>query len=192
MRQFTKGLLIALTSLALLTSCFTVLYTRELSEELTALRREGRSDNVYLRCRVRDLEAELKNYLQEAVGGGEGTFPTGGTADPSFKDEDEAVTDTSAVDREENTSAEPVTEAVTLPVHQSPETQPPEESVTPTALYLLCEHEGILGVFDGTGELLRTVNVMVLTLPKADRDALRVGIPFFSEAELENALEKYE
>ena len=190
MRQFTKGLLIALTSLALLTAGLTALYTRELSEELTALRREGRSDNVYLRCRVRDLEAELKDYLRGT--GGDGTIPTGGTSHPSFDTEAEVEPDSTATDRNEETSSEPATEAVTLPVHQSPETQPPEESVTPTALYLLCEHEGILGVFDGTGDLLRTVNVMVLTLPKADRDALRVGIPFFSEAELENALEKYE
>ena len=66
-----------------------------------------------------------------------------------------------------------------LPVHQPPETQAPSEPETaiPPSLYLIAEHKGIIGLFDASGELLRSVNVFVMTLPEAEREALAVGIP---------------
>ena len=59
MSKFTKWLLISVASVALGWAALTTLYTRSVSEELTALRRENRNDVVYLRCRIRELEAEL-------------------------------------------------------------------------------------------------------------------------------------
>ncbi len=116
-----------------------------------------------------------------------------------------------------DTDTEPVTEAVTLPTHQSPETAPPAEEEIPTTpppaendtsgipsesddpvgalpqhFFVVAEHKGRIGVFDETGELLRTVNVFVLSLPQADRDALTVGIVAYSEGELTEIIEKYE
>jgi hypothetical protein len=84
------------------------------------------------------------------------------------------------------------TEAVTVPAHKSPEIQSSVESDVPTALYLLTEHEGIIGVFDAAGELVRTVNVFTKTLPKADREALQVGIPVYSFEEMCALVEQYE
>ena len=50
-------------------------------------------------------------------------------------------------------------------------TQPAE-----ACAYRVTEYRGIIGVFDGDGRLMRTVNVRVDTLPAVDREALAVGI----------------
>jgi hypothetical protein len=195
MRSFTRILLISITVLSLLTAGLSVLYTREVSEELTALRRESRSDTVYLRCRVRDLESELRESLRGHLGedglpAEDVTKTSDGTATPPMP-EDTPDEGTSASDAPASPE-ETVTEAVTLPVHHSPETSPSDTEPASAALYLICEHGGIIGVFDRAGKLTDTRNVLVMTLPRADRDALTVGIPVFSEEELEALLEKYE
>ena len=190
MSKCTKGLLIA--ALCILTTWLGLayLYTYSVSEELATLRRENRSDTVYLRYRIRELESELdagvKGLLPaEPVGGG-----AADTVAPPAETgkESDAMTDT------DQTTASPDTEAVTLPVHQSPETQAPSEPETavPPSLYLIAEHDGIIGLFDASGELLRSVNVFVMTLPEAEREALAVGIPAWSWSEAMETLDRYE
>ena len=191
MSKCTKGLLIA--ALCLLTTWLGLayLYTYSVSEELAMLRREDRSDTVYLRCRIRELESKLTAGLQEVLPaepvGGVGEETTA-PAETEEERESETVTDT-AVE-----TAAPDTEAVTLPVHQSPETQAPSEPETaiPPSLYLIAEHKGIIGLFDASGELLRSVNVFVMTLPEAEREALAVGIPARSWSEAVEMLDRYE
>ena len=191
MSKCTKGLLIA--ALCLLTTWLGLayLYTYSVSEELAMLRREDRSDTVYLRCRIRELESKLSAGLQEILPaepvGGVGEETTA-PAETEEERESETVTDT-AVE-----TAAPDTEAVTLPVHQSPETQAPSEPETaiPPSLYLIAEHKGIIGLFDASGELLRSVNVFVMTLPEAEREALAVGIPARSWSEAVEMLDRYE
>lgn len=191
MSKCTKGLLIA--ALCLLTTWLGLayLYTYSVSEELAMLRREDRSDTVYLRCRIRELESKLTAGLQEILPaepvGGVGEETTA-PAETEEERESEIVTDT-AVE-----TAAPDTEAVTLPVHQSPETQAPSEPETaiPPSLYLIAEHKGIIGLFDASGELLRSVNVFVMTLPEAEREALAVGIPARSWSEAVEMLDRYE
>lgn len=191
MSKCTKGLLIA--ALCLLTTWLGLayLYTYSVSEELAMLRREDRSDTVYLRCRIRELESKLTAGLQEILPaepvGGVGEETTA-PAETEEERESETVTDT-AVE-----TAAPDTEAVTLPVHQSPETQAPSEPETaiPPSLYLIAEHKGIIGLFDASGELLRSVNVFVMTLPEAEREALAVGIPARSWSEAVEMLDRYE
>jgi hypothetical protein len=191
MSKCTKGLLIA--ALCLLTTWLGLayLYTYSVSEELAMLRREDRSDTVYLRCRIRELESKLSAGLQEILP----AEPVGGVGEETTapveteeERESETVTDT-AVE-----TAAPDTEAVTLPVHQSPETQAPSEPETaiPPSLYLIAEHKGIIGLFDASGELLRSVNVFVMTLPEAEREALAVGIPARSWSEAVEMLDRYE
>ena len=197
MSKCTKGLLIA--ALCLLTTWLGLayLYTYSVSEELAMLRREDRSDTVYLRCRIRELESQLTAGLQEIlpaepVGGvGEETTAPAETEEERESgkaQESETVTDTTVE------TAAPDTEAVTLPVHQSPETQAPSEPETaiPPSLYLIAEHKGIIGLFDASGELLRSVNVFVMTLPEAEREALAVGIPARSWSEAVEMLDRYE
>lgn len=191
MSKCTKGLLIA--ALCLLTTWLGLayLYTYSVSEELAMLRREDRSDTVYLRCRIRELESKLTAGLQEILPaepvGGVGEETTA-PAETEEERESEIVTDT-AVE-----TAAPDTEAVTLPVHQSPETQAPSEPETaiPPSLYLIAEHKGIIGLFDASGELLRSINVFVMTLPEAEREALAVGIPARSWSEAVEMLDRYE
>ena len=189
MKKLTKGLLIAVAVVALGWSVLSTLYTQTVSHELTRLRRESRSDAVYLRNRIKELESGLTSLLFDR------------SNPPSEAVDGDGLTDTSpnagqdTASREPNT-AEPSTEAVTLPTHKAPETQAPgmdlPESDQPTAQYLLCEHNGIIGVFDASGELLRTINVFVMTLPEAEREALAVGIPAFSHGELGELVSRYE
>ena len=193
MKRVTKILLFGLLALSLLWSGLSTLYTRELSQELTYLRRENRSDTVYLRNRVKELESEIKERLRlpiQAVGGN--------PSDDSGADDEETTqmveTDTSdPVGEETETVSDAVTEEVTIPVQNSPETMAPEDMPTvetsPSALYVVAEHQGILGVFTPTGELTRTVNVLIAALPSADREALQMGIPAYSEEELIEILE---
>ena len=171
------------------------LYTYSVSEELTTLRREGRSDMVYLRCRIRDLESELADYTKDPVPS------VDSSSEPDTSSDSTAVGDVTT-DEEEVTS-QPSTETredveeVTIPVLNSPETVPSEteeaEAVSPlVSPYLVASHEGVIGLYDATGALLRTVNVYIMTLPEVDRAALEVGIPAESWAEALRLLEMYE
>ena len=193
MKQVTKILLFGLLAMSLLWSALSTLYAQELSEELTSLRRENRSDNVYLRNRVKDLESEIKDYLRlslQAVGGnGLNDWPS--RDEETTQETDPSTTDADRVETEG--ASEPTTEEVTVPVQNSPETQPPEDvppvEASPAALYVVTEHNGIIGVFDPTGKLVRTVNVLTFALSQADREALQLGIPAYSEQELIEILE---
>ena len=193
MKQVTKILLFGLLAMSLLWSALSTLYAQELSEELTSLRRENRSDNVYLRNRVKDLESEIKDYLRlslQAVGGN--GLNDGNIHDEETSPETKPIT-TDASSAETEGTSDPSTEEVTVPVQNSPETQPPEDvpavEASPAALYVVTEHNGIIGVFDSTGELVRTVNVLTFALSQADREALQLGIPAYSEQELIEILE---
>jgi hypothetical protein len=53
-------------------------------------------------------------------------------------------------------------------------------------------HDGIIGLFDASGALLKTVNVYLMTLPEADRAALTVGIPARDWEEALELLGQYE
>lgn len=189
MRNLTKGLLIAAAVVATGWLLLSTLYTQSVSEELTRLRRESRSDVVYLRNRIKELESELTAGLLDRL------TPPSEAVDGEAEPDTAPVIDADPAGKE-TTPAEPSTEAVTVPTHKTPETQTPTveapETDSSAALYLLSEHNGVIGVFDASGELLRTVNVFVMTLPEADREALAVGIPAFSWQELCELVERYE
>ena len=59
-------------------------------------------------------------------------------------------------------------------------------------LYVMAEYQGMIGIFDTEGQLVRTVNVWVDSLPAVDRKALTEGIPAYSEAEIRALTDKYE
>ncbi|MBP3571050.1 MAG: hypothetical protein J6M42_03745 [Clostridia bacterium] len=194
MSKTAKGLLIA--ALCVLTTWvgLSTLYAHSLSEELTLLRREGRSDTVYLRSRIRELESELTVYLREVFTAP--YAPMGGEASTEGLTDGETVTDKETVG--ETAPQKPAdTEGVTLPTHNSPETVPsvdslPTPETAPAAPYLVAAHNGIIGLFDASGALLRTVNVYLMTLPEADRAALTVGIPAGDWEEALELLGRYE
>ena len=194
MSKTAKGLLIA--ALCALTTWvgLSTLYAHSLSEELTLLRREGRSDTVYLRSRIRELESELTVYLGEVFTAP--SAPMGGEASTEGLTDGETVTEKETVG--ETAPQKPAdTEGVTLPTHNSPETVPSKDSMptpetAPAAPYLVAAHNGIIGLFDASGALLRTVNVYLMTLPEADRAALTVGIPAGDWEEALELLGRYE
>ncbi len=179
MKKLTTSLLITAVIAVFAWLCVSTAYTYTVSEEVTRLRREGRSDLVYLRTRIRELESELTSVLLNGTQG-----PT-----ESVDGEPETEADTLA-------DTAPETEAITVPTHQAPETQAPAEPLpeteSPAALYLLTEHNGLIGIFDASGELVRTLNVFVFTLPEAEREALRVGIPAYSTEEMLRLAAQYE
>ncbi len=74
----------------------------------------------------------------------------------------------------------------TLP---QPEAVP--ETTVPAILYTVREVNGRIGVFDASGALMRTLNVPVATLPRADREQLAVGITLGSKEELNALIEDF-
>lgn len=201
----TRVLKILTVAAALVALCGVILsaaYTQTVEEEVTRLRRESRSDIVYLRTRVRELEsmltAELAGRLEPpdlpVDGVPEDTMES--TEDPATTDEAETAGDTeSSVEDdvpEDGTAADepdtllPESEEVTVPTHNSPET------AAPTALYTLAAYNGMIGVFDQGGELVRVINVFVMTLPEAEQEALAMGIPAYSEEEMRQIAERFE
>ena len=68
MKRILKALLIIAAVTALALAGLSALYTTELAQELTTLRRENRSDLVYLRGRIRELESDLKQTLRQPLG----------------------------------------------------------------------------------------------------------------------------
>lgn len=197
MSKITKGLLIAAFSVLTVSLIFSTLYTYSVSEELSLLRREGRSDLVYLRSRIRDLESELS--AQQADTDVSVTIPAGGD-DPADGPANGPTNgaDGTDTDREASTSTPAEeTEEVTIPTHSSPETSPPADTEAsaaplPASPYLVAAHDGVIGIFDATGALLKTANVYIMTLPESDRSTLEVGIPAGSWAEALRLLDMYE
>ena len=171
------------------------LYTYSVSEELTTLRREGRSDMVYLRCRIRDLESELADHTKAPVPSVDTSSEPDNASDSTAVND--VTTDEGEVTSLPSTETREDVEEVTIPVLNSPETTPSEteetEAVSPlVSPYLVASHEGVIGLYDATGALLRTVNVYIMTLPEVDRAALEVGISAESWAEALRLLEMYE
>lgn len=197
MSKITKGLLIAAFSVLTVSLIFSTMYTYSVSEELSLLRREGRSDLVYLRSRIRDLESELS--AQQADTDVSVTIPAGGD-DPADGPANGPTNgaDGTDTDREASTSTPAEeTEEVTIPTHSSPETSPPADTEAsaaplPASPYLVAAHDGVIGIFDATGALLKTANVYIMTLPESDRSTLEVGIPAGSWAEALRLLDMYE
>lgn len=179
MKKWKLSLLVAAAVTVVGWLCLSTAYTQTVSREVTRIRREGRSDIVYLRTRIRELESELTSLL---LGERE---PNSEAVDGVPETEAETFSDTNAE-----------TEVVTVPTHQAPETQPSidtaPETNAPVASYLLTEHNGVIGVFDASGELVRTLNVFVMTLPEAERAALQVGIPAYSYEEMLHLVQQYE
>ena len=197
MTRVLKILTVAAAMVALCGVILSAAYTQTVEEEVTRLRRESRSDIVYRRTRVRELEslltAELAGRLEPP------DLPVDGVPEDTMEsEEDPAATDEAETDGDTESSVEDVTSAdepdtllpeseeVTVPTHNSPET------AAPTALYTLAAYNGMIGVFDQGGELVRVINVFVMTLPEAEQEALAMGIPAYSEEEMRQIAERFE
>ena len=109
------------------------------------------------------------------------------------------------LDGAQNTAADTSPETETLP-QDEPSTEKleqdtadalkqdkpsPEESTVAAAVYTVKSVDGKIAIFDQSGALVRTLNVAVATLPRADREQLAVGIVINGEEELNALIEDY-
>ena len=190
MKKMLIGLAVAATAIVLGGLSLSAAYTHTVSEEVTKLRRESRSDIVYLRTRVRELESELTASLLDRLT--PPSQPVDGVIETEVIIDETETTDESESDSETQSGDE----AVTVPAHKAPETGEPAEDTAETessaAMYLLTGYNGVIGIFDASGELVRTINVFVMTLPEAEQEALAVGIPAYSYEEMCELAEQYE
>ena len=58
-------------------------------------------------------------------------------------------------------------------------------------VYLLREHEQRIGIFDADGQLIGTVDLPIITLPRSEQDKLALGIEVFSREEFERLIESF-
>ena len=67
------------------------------------------------------------------------------------------------------------------------------ESAPPAGpIYLLRDDHGFLALYDpDSGELIRRYEIYTRLLPDTDLDALREGIPVYTDSELERLIEDY-
>ncbi len=172
MKNITIALVIAILATAFIGTIITSAYTYSLSVELAEVKRSAYNEAVSLSTRFRNLKKELNaeiNDRLEAVETAADTLPSESSAPETA----------------------PETEMETLPILMEPETTP--AATTPSfSLYVIAEHEGIIGIFDAAGELMQTVNVLVMTLPEADREALAMGMAVYSWEEAVELAECFE
>ena len=165
MKKWLKICLFLSVVLLFGTAVFSGLYAKQQSDTLTELRRRSTAEVIRLRYRMEVLEDELLAKLDEWK---DAAIPVGNNGHGG----DLSVTE--------------ATEELTVPEANTPETMPPARR------YTVSVYENIIGVFDSDGRAVRTVNVVVDTLPRADREALTAGIAVYSEEELQALIERYE
>lgn len=162
MKKWLKICLSLSVVLLLGAAVFTGLYAKYQTDALAELRRKSTAEVIRLRYRMEVLEDELLAKLDEWR---DAAIPVGN--DGYGEDV-------------------PMTEELTVPEANAPETMPPARR------YTISVCDGIIGVFDSDGRAVCTVNVIVATLPRADREALSAGIAVYSDEELQALIERYE
>ncbi len=207
MKKLKYALLLVGIAAAVVGSVLTSVYTLTLSEQLDDLRQSCRADTAYLRRQIQLLEDDFQLTLAEKLAGL--TPPdcsVNGTPDEVFGNDQTDLTEPESDSAQDTEIEESESETVTLPTHDSPETEPsipddetignvtntPNVSEQPEELYLISTHNGRIGIFAADGQLMKTVNVFVLTLPQADRNALEVGIAAYSWEDALQVAERYE
>ena len=58
-----------------------------------------------------------------------------------------------------------------------------------TDIYTVCEYDGVIGVFDANGNILRRINISVASLSLHDREMLDAGIVVYGNDELKKLLQ---
>ena len=70
-------------------------------------------------------------------------------------------------------------------------TEASKEKTDNSATHTVQEYNGIIGIFDGNGILIRELDIEVCTLPESDREDLSVGIRVYSSDELEKLIDQF-
>ena len=162
MRKLTKGLIVTALLFSWGGTALTAAFAANLRDTLTAFRQKNLRENLNLRARLAQVESAVEAGADKLLG--VGTEPDApAQATPAESTSGRLPADTDGVGEVMHAGAHAAEEPVG--------TQPAE-----ACAYRVTEYRGIIGVFDGDGRLMRTVNVRVDTLPAVDREALAAGI----------------
>lgn len=167
MRKLTKVLLAGAVLLSLGGSTVATAAAVTINNTLEELRCRSISDNLSIRSRVSQLEAVLTDKLPELMDKASEVLSAAQGDHEKAQDAIPANADASDKEQPADVPADGMGEVTSPSLHAVD---------APAETYVIRTYNGIVGVFDGDGLLIRTVNTAVDTLPAADREALENGI----------------
>ena len=169
MRKLTKGLIVTALLFSWGGTALTAAFAANLRDTLTAFRQKNLRENLNLRARLAQVESAVEAGADKLLGAG--TEPDGNAVQADAPAQATPAESTSGRLPADTDGVGEVTHAGAHAAEEPVGTQPAE-----ACAYRVTEYRGIIGVFDGDGRLMRTVNVRVDTLPAVDREALAAGI----------------
>lgn len=186
MKKLTKILLVCTLVLALGGSALSSALAITVSQALKDFKQKNVCDVITLRARVSELEGTLGKGLSALADKAAQVFAP--AEDDGACGNDRPVEEDPAGEEDPDRAAGEVT------LNEAHAAEPAADpSADPEAApYVVAEYRGIIGVFDGEGNLLRTVNVSVSTLPDADRAALADGIQAMSWQDMMDIVGQYQ
>lgn len=164
MKKVTKYVLIGMLVCSFCAAALSTAFACSVHQALTDYKQKNICDVLILRARIQHLEDKLQHSLDAVVD------KTIDILSPRVETEPES----SPYDTAEVTYA------------------PGHAAEAPTDVYVISTYRGIIGIFDADGQLLRTVNVSVDTLPEVDRQALSQGLRVDGWPEMLKMIEKYQ
>jgi hypothetical protein len=193
MKKLTKILLVCALVLALGGSALSSALAITASQAIKDWRQRNSCDVLTLRARISALEdtlgkgltalAEKVTEVQEVFAPAEGNGDENNGPDGNGENDIQAGEEVSACPAGDEAPDQAAGEVTLNEAHAAdPVTIP----------YVVATYRGIIGVFDGEGNLLRTVNVSVSTLPATDREALDDGIQAASWQDMMDIVGQYQ
>ena len=162
MRKLTKGLIVTALLFSWGGTALTAAFAANLRDTLTAFRQKNLRENLNLRARLAQVESAVEAGADKLLG--VGTEPDGNAVQADAPAQATPAESTSGRLPADTDGVGEVTHAGAHAAEEPVGTQPAE-----ACAYRVTEYRGIIGVFDGDGRLMRTVNVRVDTLPAVDR-----------------------
>ncbi len=204
MKFIAKLLFSLLVAAMLIGTLFNFGLFHELKEKADTLKKQGLRHFLSIQNKLEVLE-EAREVFREFSERWEADTPASAVTEAPTEDPTEEPESLPAFHEPQTTppETEPIspetdapciethpTEPETLPTEPETESTASESDTLPTLGYRICAFEGIIGVFDSEGMLVETVNVSLMTLPEADREALEIGIDAANMAEVREILDK--
>ena len=174
MRKLTKVLLAGALLLSLGGSAAATAAAVTINNALEELRCRSISNDLTIRSRVDQLESVLTEKLPGLMDKALDVFSPVDNALADGHDAAPAAEGALPADADID-PADGIGEVTSPALHAAD---------APAETYVIRAYNGIIGVFDGSGLPVRTVNTAVDTLPAADRAALEEGIPAASFEEM--------
>lgn len=152
MRKLTKGLIVTALLFSWGGTALTAAFAANLRDTLTAFRQKNLRENLNLRARLAQVESAVEAGADKLLGAG--TEPDGNAVQADAPAQATPAESTSGRLPAGTDGVGEVTHAGAHAAEEPVGTQPAE-----ACAYRVTEYRGIIGVFDGDGRLMRTVNV---------------------------------